>query len=166
MKAHTEIECDPKVWNQVESLIYSKLPPETRDTASAIRTRLRSEQLKNSSPQLPLCEYQLQMELPRNPTGPTMADAVRTTPVTSSAFGRWWGQARTSFFWMVFVAFALRFGWIVVAHTYKFKTLDDNFSFGWEMGRIGRSLAQGKDSAIHLTKRPDRPPGSRRFIHS
>ena len=37
-----------------------------------------------------------------------------------------------------------RFGWIVVAHTYKFKTFDDNFSFGWEMGRIGRSLAQGQ----------------------
>jgi hypothetical protein len=34
VKAHTEIECDPKVWNQVESLIYSKLAPETRDTAA------------------------------------------------------------------------------------------------------------------------------------
>jgi hypothetical protein len=26
MRAHTEIECDPKVWNQVESLIQSQLP--------------------------------------------------------------------------------------------------------------------------------------------
>ena len=26
MKAHTQIECDPKVWNQVESLIRSHLP--------------------------------------------------------------------------------------------------------------------------------------------
>jgi hypothetical protein len=34
VKTHTEIECDPKVWNQVETLIYSKLPPETRDTAA------------------------------------------------------------------------------------------------------------------------------------
>jgi len=34
VKAHTEIECDPKVWSQVESLIYSKLSPEARDTAS------------------------------------------------------------------------------------------------------------------------------------
>lgn len=34
VKAHTEIECDPKVWNQVESLIYSKLSPETRNTAT------------------------------------------------------------------------------------------------------------------------------------
>jgi 4-amino-4-deoxy-L-arabinose transferase-like glycosyltransferase len=74
-----------------------------------------------------------------------MSDAVTTTsPKSSSAYSRWWSGARTSFFWMVAVAFFLRFGWIVVAHTYKFKTLDNNFSFGWEMGRIGRSLAQGQ----------------------
>lgn len=34
VKAHTEIECDPKVWNQVEALIYSKVPPEARATAA------------------------------------------------------------------------------------------------------------------------------------
>ena len=74
-----------------------------------------------------------------------MADAATNDSLTHPPrFCRWWAQARTSFFWMVFAAFALRFGWIVVAHTYKFKTLDDNFSFGWEMGRIGRSLAQGQ----------------------
>jgi len=28
MKSHTEIECDPRVWTQVESLIRSKLPPQ------------------------------------------------------------------------------------------------------------------------------------------
>jgi pimeloyl-ACP methyl ester carboxylesterase len=33
VKAHTEIECDPKVWDQVESLIRSKLDPEARNTA-------------------------------------------------------------------------------------------------------------------------------------
>jgi hypothetical protein len=27
MKAHTQIECDSKVWNQVESLIRAHLPP-------------------------------------------------------------------------------------------------------------------------------------------
>ena len=77
-----------------------------------------------------------------------MADAATTTPPAdtnqSGSFIRWWRQARTSFFWMVLVAFVLRFGWIIVAHTYRFKTFDDNFSFGWEMGRIGRSLAQGQ----------------------
>jgi Dolichyl-phosphate-mannose-protein mannosyltransferase len=77
-----------------------------------------------------------------------MADAATTIPPTSmnspGPFSRWWNRARTSFSWMVLIAFSLRFGWIVVAHTYKFKTFDDNFSFGWEMGRIGRSLAQGQ----------------------
>lgn len=28
MKSHTEIECDPKVWAQVETLIQSRLPPQ------------------------------------------------------------------------------------------------------------------------------------------
>lgn len=28
MKSHTEIECDPRVWAQVESLIHSRLPPQ------------------------------------------------------------------------------------------------------------------------------------------
>jgi 4-amino-4-deoxy-L-arabinose transferase-like glycosyltransferase len=77
-----------------------------------------------------------------------MADTIARVPAKSQIihgpFSRWWNRSRTSFFWMVFVAFALRFGWIVVAHTYKFKTLDDHFSFGWEMGRIGRSLANGQ----------------------
>jgi hypothetical protein len=34
MKSHIEIECDPKVWTQVESLIQLKLSPETRTTAA------------------------------------------------------------------------------------------------------------------------------------
>ena len=37
----------------------------------------------------------------------------------------------------------LRVAWIVIGHTYKFKSTDDNFGFGWEMGRIGASLASG-----------------------
>ncbi len=77
-----------------------------------------------------------------------MTDPATTVPPSTANSGgrviRWWATAQTSFFWMVAVAFALRFGWIIVAHTYKFKALDDNFSFGWEMGRIGRSLAQGQ----------------------
>lgn len=34
VKTHTEIECDPKVWSQVESLIDSKVAPEARATAA------------------------------------------------------------------------------------------------------------------------------------
>lgn len=39
---------------------------------------------------------------------------------------------------------ALRVGLIFIGHTYKFRTDDDNFSFGWEMGRIGHALASGQ----------------------
>ena len=63
---------------------------------------------------------------------------------TSGQFSRWWARARTSFFWMVVIGFALRLGLIVVAHTYKFKDYDHDFSFGWEMGRIGRAIANGR----------------------
>ncbi len=34
MKSHIEIECDPSVWNQVESLIRSKLPSPNRSAAA------------------------------------------------------------------------------------------------------------------------------------
>ncbi len=47
-------------------------------------------------------------------------------------------------FWVVAIAFVLRFAYILIAHTYRFKTADDHFSFGFEMGRIGRALAQGQ----------------------
>jgi 4-amino-4-deoxy-L-arabinose transferase-like glycosyltransferase len=44
---------------------------------------------------------------------------------------------------MVTIGFALRAGFIIVAHTYRFSTHDANFSFGYEMGRIAASLAEG-----------------------
>jgi 4-amino-4-deoxy-L-arabinose transferase-like glycosyltransferase len=86
------------------------------------------------------------MKLPGTSPGQLMADAVTNTQATTAwdRFSHWWSKARTSLFWMVALALTLRLGWIVVAHTYRFKALDDNFSFGWEMGRIGRSLAQGQ----------------------
>jgi len=65
----------------------------------------------------------------------------------SLQFSRWWARARTSFFWIVVIGFALRLGLIVIAHTYKFKDYDHGFSFGWEMGRIGRAIANGRGFA-------------------
>ena len=41
------------------------------------------------------------------------------------------------------IAFFLRVGWILVGHTYKFKSTENNFGFGWEMGRIGAAVASG-----------------------
>jgi 4-amino-4-deoxy-L-arabinose transferase-like glycosyltransferase len=54
---------------------------------------------------------------------------------------------RKFFSWLVVTAFVLRLGLILINHTYKFKPIDDNFGFGFEMGRIGRSLAQGQGFA-------------------
>ncbi|HEX4784995.1 MAG TPA: glycosyltransferase family 39 protein [Candidatus Sulfotelmatobacter sp.] len=61
----------------------------------------------------------------------------------SSSWGNVWTRIRTSSFWIVAIALLLRVGWIAIAHTYRFKTSDNNFGFGWEMGRIGASLASG-----------------------
>jgi len=54
-----------------------------------------------------------------------------------------WLSIRASQFWMVAIALSLRLGWIVIGHTYKFKDADNNFGFGWEMGRIAASIASG-----------------------
>ncbi len=45
--------------------------------------------------------------------------------------------------WMVLVAFAVRVLWIVLAHTYRFRTTEANFGFGFEIGRLAYSLANG-----------------------
>src|SRR5581483_1512114 len=44
---------------------------------------------------------------------------------------------------MVLIAFVLRVAYIVIAHSYRFRTNDENFSFGWEIGRIAYSIATG-----------------------
>ena len=64
-------------------------------------------------------------------------------PLNSGALTRGWNKIRSSPFWIVSITLLLRIGWIIIGHTYKFKTIDNNFSFGWEMGRIGASLASG-----------------------
>lgn len=70
--------------------------------------------------------------------------ATSTDPAQNSAlFWKAWARIRTSPLWIVGIALLLRIGWILVGHTYKFKSTDDNFGFGWEMGRIGSSLACG-----------------------
>ncbi len=46
--------------------------------------------------------------------------------------------------WMVIVGFAVRVLWIALAHTYRIRTNEHNFGFGWEIGRIGYALAHGQ----------------------
>ena len=44
---------------------------------------------------------------------------------------------------MVLVAFLARVLWIVLAHTYRIRTTEQNFGFGFETGRLAYSLAHG-----------------------
>jgi len=54
-----------------------------------------------------------------------------------------WAHIRTSQRWMVGIALLLRVGWIVAGQTYEIKGVNENFFFGWEMGRIGAAIAAG-----------------------
>jgi 4-amino-4-deoxy-L-arabinose transferase-like glycosyltransferase len=45
---------------------------------------------------------------------------------------------------MVLAGFVVRVLYIALAHTYRFRTTDANFSFGWEIGRIAYSLVSGR----------------------
>jgi hypothetical protein len=50
--------------------------------------------------------------------------------------------------WMIFwVGFAVRVAWIVIGRTYRFAPLMDHFEYGWEVGRIARSLVRGQGYA-------------------
>jgi 4-amino-4-deoxy-L-arabinose transferase-like glycosyltransferase len=53
------------------------------------------------------------------------------------------GAAHEPYFWIAVVALVLRLILIFFGHTYRFYDHNHNFSFGWEMGSIGRSLAAG-----------------------
>ena len=55
----------------------------------------------------------------------------------------WWQRP-----WVIFwVGFALRVVVILVGHTYRIRTSQGNFDFGFEAGRIARSLATGQGYA-------------------
>lgn len=45
--------------------------------------------------------------------------------------------------WMAGIALFLRLAWIVIGHTYRLKSANNNFGFGWEMGRIAAAIASG-----------------------
>jgi len=47
-------------------------------------------------------------------------------------------------FFIVLVAFVLRVAVITVGHTYRITPRRDHFQFGWEMGRLARSIATGQ----------------------
>ena len=51
---------------------------------------------------------------------------------------------RRSIWFIVLVALLLRLAVITVGHTYRITPRRDHFQFGWEMGRLARSIAMGQ----------------------
>jgi len=51
---------------------------------------------------------------------------------------------RESILFIVLIALLLRLAVITIGHTYRITPRRDHFQFGWEMGRIARSIATGK----------------------
>src|SRR6478752_4593248 len=49
-----------------------------------------------------------------------------------------------SIFFIILIAFLLRLAVITIGHTYRITPRRDHFQFGWEMGRIARSIALGQ----------------------
>jgi 4-amino-4-deoxy-L-arabinose transferase-like glycosyltransferase len=47
------------------------------------------------------------------------------------------------FLWLLPVSFALQLAAIAALHQYRVRAGNDHFEFGWEMGRVARSIAQG-----------------------
>jgi 4-amino-4-deoxy-L-arabinose transferase-like glycosyltransferase len=48
------------------------------------------------------------------------------------------------FLWLLPLSFLLQVATIGAFHEYRTRPGDDNFEFGWEMGRVGRSIALGQ----------------------
>ncbi|HSB77049.1 MAG TPA: glycosyltransferase family 39 protein, partial [Terriglobales bacterium] len=66
--------------------------------------------------------------------------SAATAPAGARAPGRSW---RNSLFWMVAAGFLLRLGAILVLHTYRYRSAEGHFDFGYEMGRIAAAIASG-----------------------
>src|SRR6185437_15806773 len=70
----------------------------------------------------------------------TSQSAAATPAVSPLQVGPNW---RDSFFWMVAAGFLLRLAAILVLHTYRYRTTEGHFDFGYEMGRIAAAIASG-----------------------
>ena len=75
---------------------------------------------------------------------PHSANFTSPSNTTDSAKDSGWHHILHSPGWMVLIGFIVRVLYILLAHSYKFRTTDANFSFGWEIGRIAYSLANGQ----------------------
>jgi len=77
-----------------------------------------------------------------------ISSAVAHNPFVLAAGEKNKQQAQTPFhhsiFFIVMIAFLLRLAVITIGHTYRITPRRDHFQFGWEMGRLARSIASGQ----------------------
>jgi 4-amino-4-deoxy-L-arabinose transferase-like glycosyltransferase len=71
--------------------------------------------------------------------GPDKSTSLTAPAVASSA-----GGFRNSVAFIVLVALLLRLAVIIIGHTYRITPRRDHFQYGWEMGRLARSIALGQ----------------------
>lgn len=71
-------------------------------------------------------------------------EAVAPANIVNHAAGDGAARERRILLIMVLVALALRLAVLTVGATYKFPAREGHFSFGWETGRIARSIAEGE----------------------
>ena len=72
------------------------------------------------------------------------ANTLPTEPGVARAQARaWHSSLRDSTFWMVAIGFGLRLSAILLLHTYRFRSVEGHFDFGYEMGRVAQALATG-----------------------
>jgi 4-amino-4-deoxy-L-arabinose transferase-like glycosyltransferase len=69
---------------------------------------------------------------------------VNTNPATAGGRFTLSAATRSFLFRLMLLSFVLQLAAIGILHQYKTRADDDHFAFGWEMGRIGRSIAQGE----------------------
>ena len=67
----------------------------------------------------------------------SQSDAADTPRSAASRF-------RDSILFIVLIAFLLRLAVITIGHTYRITPRRDHFQYGWEMGRLARSIALGQ----------------------
>src|SRR5438067_6248927 len=82
----------------------------------------------------------------------TAATTVQPSVPARGALRRWLRRPST----MVLLALLLRLAVITIGQTYRVNPRQDHFGFGWETGRIARSIAEGQgfSSPFHGTTGP------------
>ena len=76
---------------------------------------------------------------------------AKVIDIGSQPTSDWQRNWHKKLFWIVLIAFLLRVAAIGITHTYRPRTSEAHFGFGWEMGRIARSIAAGEGFASPFT---------------